>query len=204
MTLLLKVCYLNCVRILCKYGANPNCSSKSNLTPLHVLVFTGTENISLAREEEKREGDRCQVLSNYFTCSLSAFEFIRNLLTLLLQHGLDPNVRFSQRSHHILLSLMDMVQNARSPKDLNFVYSLTLTLLQYGANPNMAVAGAGGSGKAGHGAAGVSRPSLGDPRRPRERDRMGRATNHQVLFNYCQTLINKDQLLSDPDQNFVR
>ena len=96
----LQVCYLNCVRILCKYGANPNCSSKSNLTPLHVLVFTGTENISLAREEEKRE----------------AFEFIRNLLTLLLQHGLDPNVRFSQRSHHILLSLMDMVQNARSPK----------------------------------------------------------------------------------------
>ena len=59
MTLLLKVCYLNCVRILCKYGANPNCSSKSNLTPLHVLVFTGTENISLAREEEKREGERC-------------------------------------------------------------------------------------------------------------------------------------------------
>ena len=51
-----QVCYLNCVRILCKYGANPNCSSKSNLTPLHVLVFTGTENISLAREEEKREG----------------------------------------------------------------------------------------------------------------------------------------------------
>ena len=96
----MQVCYLNCVRILCKYGANPNCSSKSNLTPLHVLVFTGTENISLAREEEKRE----------------AFEFIRNLLTLLLQHGLDPNVRFSQRSHHILLSLMDMVQNARSPK----------------------------------------------------------------------------------------
>ena len=48
----------------------------------------------MARVEEKTE----------------AFEFIRNLLTLLLQHGLDPNVRFSQRSHHILLSLMDMVQ----------------------------------------------------------------------------------------------
>ena len=57
-------------------------------------MHTGTENISMARVEEKTE----------------AFEFIRNLLTLLLQHGLDPNVRFSQRSHHILLSLMDMVQ----------------------------------------------------------------------------------------------
>ena len=113
-------------------------------------------------------------------------------MTLLLQHGLDPNVRFSQRSHHILLSLMDMVQNARSPKDLNFVYSLTLTLLQYGANPNMV--STMGSGKAAS--------SLSDPRRPGGRDR--RHTNHQVLFNYCQTLINKDQLLSDPDQNFVR
>ena len=180
---LMKVCYLNCVKILCKYGANPNCCSKSNLTPLHVLVFTGTENISLARDEEKRE----------------AFEFIRNLLTLLLQHGLEPNVRFSQRSHHILLSLMDMVQNARSPKDLNFVYSLTLTLLQYGANPNMVSTSSsakGGGGQHSH--------SLSDPRRARERDRLGRQTNHQVLYHYCQTLINKDQLLSDPDQNFVR
>ena len=80
---------------------------------------------------------------------------------------------------------MDMVQNARSPKDLNFVSSLTLTLLQHGANPNMS-----GSAKA--------RPSLTDHRRS------SRQTNHQVLFHYCQTLINKDQLLCDPDQNFVR
>ena len=58
------------------------------------------------------------------------FEFIRKLLTLLLQHGLDPNVRFSQRANHILLSLMDMVQNARIPSDLNYVYDLTLTLIQ--------------------------------------------------------------------------
>jgi len=167
---------------LCKFGANPNCSSKSNLTPLHVLMFTGAENISLARVEEKTE----------------AFEFIRNLLTLLLQHGLDPNVRFSQRSHHILLSLMDMVQNARSPKDLNFVYSLTLTLLQYGANPNM-VAGIG-SGQVGYS---FGRP-IADPRRPRDNAFIRRQTNHQVLFHYCQTLINKDQLLSDPEQTFAR
>ena len=76
----MKVCYLNCVRILCKYGASPNCTSRSNLTPLHVLNFAATENISLARDEDKAAG----------------FEFVRNLLTLLLQHGLDPNVRFSQ------------------------------------------------------------------------------------------------------------
>jgi hypothetical protein len=36
---------------------------------------------------------------------------------------------------------MDMVQNARYPPDLNYVYDLTLTLLQYGANPNMKTEG---------------------------------------------------------------
>ena len=96
----MKVCYLNCVRILLKYGANPNCSSRSNLTPLHVLNFTATENISLTRDEDKAQG----------------FEFVGKLLNLLLHHGLDPNVRFSERSNHVLLSLMDIVQNARVPK----------------------------------------------------------------------------------------
>ena len=83
----MKICYLNCVRILCKYGANPNCSNRSDLTPLHVLVFMASENIALNKENEKEQG----------------FEFVRNLLTLLLQHGLDPNQKFSQRSSHILL-----------------------------------------------------------------------------------------------------
>ena len=68
---------MNCVRILCKHGANPNCSSRPNLTPLHVLLFSASENISLSREEEKS----------------GAFTFIRQLLVILLQHDLDPNVR---------------------------------------------------------------------------------------------------------------
>ena len=62
------------------------------------------KNISLTRDEDKAQG----------------FEFVRNLLTLLLHHGLDPNVRFSERSNHVLLSLMDIVQNARVPKVCHF------------------------------------------------------------------------------------
>lgn len=34
---------------------------------------------------------------------------------------------------------MDMVQNARAPKDLTYVYDLTLTLMTYGANPNIII-----------------------------------------------------------------
>uniref|UniRef100_T1J3V8 SOCS box domain-containing protein n=1 Tax=Strigamia maritima TaxID=126957 RepID=T1J3V8_STRMM len=117
----MKVFYLNCVRLLCKHGANPNCSSRTNLTPLHVLIFTASEYIMLNRTEEKA----------------NAFAFIQQLLVILLQHGLDPNVRFSQRTQHVLLALMDMVQNARSPSDLDYVYNLSVTLLQYGADPNV-------------------------------------------------------------------
>ena len=76
------------------------------------------------------------------------------------------------------------------------MYSITLTLLQLGDNPNM-VAGCGGSGKSTN----FGRP-ISNPRRPRDKY-MGQQTNHQVLFLYCQTLINKDQLSSDPDQNLV-
>ena len=160
----MKVCYLNCVRILCKYGANPNCSSRSNLTPLHVLVFTACENISLSREDEKQQG----------------FEFVRNLLTLLLQHGLDPNVRFSQRSNHILLSLMDMVQNARVASDLAYVYDLTLTLIQYGANPNVNISSSDRSDCFQRHSASSSPP----------------ASNY-VLYHYVRLLMNKDKLVNN-------
>lgn len=77
LTITSQVFYLNCVRILCKAGANPNCYSRSNLTPLHVLMFTASETISLNREEEKA----------------GAFSFLKQLLIILLQHGLNPNVR---------------------------------------------------------------------------------------------------------------
>ncbi|XP_071440576.1 ankyrin-3 [Hetaerina americana] len=122
----MKVCYLNCVRILCKHGANPNCSSRSTLTPLHVLAFAAGENIALSRPEEKEQN----------------FLFVRQLLELLLRHGLNPNVRFGQRTHHVLHSLVDMVQNARGPTDLDYIYDLTLTLLRHGADPNVNVTSA--------------------------------------------------------------
>jgi len=190
---LMKVCYLNCVRILCKYGANPNCSSKSNLTPLHVLVFNGAENMTLGRQEDRKE----------------AFEFIRNLFTLLLQHGLDPNVRFSSRRPHILISLMDMVQNARYPPDLEYVYDLTLTLLQYGANPNMKTENPAESSNSSSDYNHQEFLRCGNDVRgnpvSRSKSHSLKKYSNQVLYNYVHLLINKPQLLGEKDeQYFVR
>jgi hypothetical protein len=67
----------------------------------------------------------------------AAFDFINQVLGILLQHDLDPNVVFSQRNQHILLALLDVVQNARTPTDLEYVYQLSLKLIQYGADPNI-------------------------------------------------------------------
>ena len=110
--ILLQVCYLNCVRILLKHGANPNCSSRSNLTPLHVLIFSASETMTLGRDLERN------------------MEFIRSLLVLLLQHGLETNIHFSSRTAHILTALLDMVRATRDPSDMQHIYNLTLTFLQ--------------------------------------------------------------------------
>jgi len=195
----MKVCYLNCVRILLKYGANPNCSSRSNLTPLHVLNFAATENISLSRDEDKAQG----------------FEFVRNLLTLLLNHGLDPNVKFSQRANHILLSLMDMVQNARQPKDLTYVYDLTLTLITYGANPNVIIDDACNDDPDYCSVPPTPPPSSRSRSRRFSSNGVvggeGRLNSYPVspknlvIYQYVQLLMKKDQLwVNDADQHFAR
>lgn len=109
-----QIFYLNCIRILLQQGANPNCSYRLNLTPLHVLIFTISENFTLNCDTQKRTN----------------FEFIKNILLLLLQCGLNCNLS-------ILRSVNDMVQNVRTYPDISCIYELLLALLQYGADPNI-------------------------------------------------------------------
>lgn len=108
---------MNCIRILLQHGANPNCSYRFYLNPLHVLMFTTRENLTSNCDVQKQNN----------------FEFIKNILLLLLQHGLDCNITYQ----HILQSVMDMVQNLRSCKDMLCIYELALILIQYGADPNI-------------------------------------------------------------------
>lgn len=109
-------------------GANPNCSYRANLTPLHVLIFTVSENFTLNCDTQKRNN----------------FDFIKDILLLLLQHGLDYNKTYQ----HILQSVMDMVQNVRTCKDMLCIYELAKTLIQYGADPNDVLNGRATSGSA--------------------------------------------------------
>ncbi|XP_039294369.1 ankyrin-1 [Nilaparvata lugens] len=171
----MKVCYLNCVRILLKHGANPNCTSRSNLTPLHVLMFAASETLGLARCRAPQQN----------------MDFIHSLLVLLLQHGLDPNIRFSQRAPHILLAVINMVKAARVPADLNHVYSLTLTFLQYGANPDLELS--------------TSQLACDSASLTMASSIYLRSAGAQpVLFHFVVTVSRRDDLLLSDSQTFLR
>lgn len=154
-----------------KHGANPNCSYRSNLTPLHVLVFTVSENITLNCDVQKKQN----------------FEFIKNLLILLLTHGLDPNVTISNRTQHILQSCMDMIQNVRDCKDINYIYDLTLTLIQYGADPNIMV---------------IVLEHI--QRQNQQCSVFMKKTKNYILYYYIILLTKKELLLTDPNVIFAK
>lgn len=196
------MCYLNCIRILLQHGANPNCSYRSNLTPLHVLIFTVSENLTLNCETQKQ----------------SNFDFIKNILLLLLQHGLDCNTY-----QHILQSIMDMVQNLRVSQDMFCIYELALTLIQYGANPNIVVNGKATSGSAivytneiasfgdsnrttngQHNNSDSNNGSTGYRNSNGSSDGSFRAHSKYILFYYIILISKKEFLLTDPKQTFAR
>ncbi|KAL1131937.1 hypothetical protein AAG570_011548 [Ranatra chinensis] len=163
----MKVCYLNCVRILLKHGANPNCSSRSNLTPLHVLMFSARETMTLGRDLEQN------------------MEFIRSLLVLLLQHGLETNIRFSNKSQHVLHAMLNMVIASRAPSDIQHVYNLTLTFLQYGANPDICVSWSSCD------------PSVASSIFLRA------AGSQPILYHYVIHVSRRDDIILDPQQRFA-
>lgn len=205
-----------------QHGANPNCSYRANLTPLHVLIFTVSENFALNCDTQKRAN----------------FDFIKNILNLLLQHGLDCDLTYQ----HILQAVMDMVQNVRTCPDMLCIYELTLALIQYGADPNIVLSIKSTSGSTiysneianfgdglGHtsnsfsedavgpsnGAAvvsfsgavnsGASEPSCSRQMLGENTLRNSFRTNSRYLLFYYIILITKrDFLLSDPELTFTR
>ncbi|XP_021964481.1 ankyrin-3 [Folsomia candida] len=166
----MKVFYLNCIRILLKHGAQVNCSSRTHLTPLHVLMFAASEYMGLMQSEEKR----------------ASFEFIRQLLELLLSWGLNPNIALGgSRTQHILLSLLELVNLVRNPSDLDYVFDLTLTLIQHGANVDIDI-------------------SMPDMICHSQSSFFLKKSSNKVLYYYIQWLCKKEHLLLDPEKRFAK
>ena len=95
-------------------------------------------------------------------------------------------MKFSQRTPHVLLALMDMVQNARNPVDLDYVYNLTITFLQYGADPN------------------INFPSTEPIFVQSQSSVYIKKSSNQVLYYFLQLILRKEDFLNDPEQRFAR
>lgn len=183
------MCYLNCIRILLKYGASPNCSYRCNLTPLHVLIFSISENITLNCGTQKK----------------SNFEFIKDLLVLLLQHGLDCNLRVMTQAQHILQSCADMVQNVRSVEDMSCIHQLILTLMQYGADPDTHLSSQSlismiyvENDLQSNGHIYPTSEAL------ENRNSFRNGSKNTILYYYISLITKKEFILTDPNMNFAK
>lgn len=200
--MLFQVCYLNCIRLLLKHGANPNCSYRLTLTPLHVLLFTVSENFTLNCDVQKRAN----------------FEFIKNILLLLLQHGLNCNVTSQQP---ILKSIIEMIHNVRTYPDISYIYELLLILIQYGADPNVSLNGSKSGSSITNNSLGIPinledeisrcQPSSSnglnerDSRNYNENFKPSFRNSRSYLLLYYITLITKKEfLLADPELNYIK
>lgn len=189
-----QVFYLNCIRLLLQHGAETNCSYRSNLTPLHILIFSVSENftVSVNCDIQKRAN----------------FDFIKNILILLLQHGLDTQK--AVHPQHILQSIMDMVQNVRRCSDVLCIYELSLLILQYGGSINItlnsktpgsiineALSFEGGS-QIRH--LQVHNENGNDGLRNSFRNN-GR---NYILFYFIMLIMRKEFILTDPDKHYLK
>jgi ankyrin repeat protein len=119
---------LKCMRLLCESGANPSCTMVSHIN-IVTLLSKIAHKVLLVRQAELQT-------------TLS--EFLQDILALLLRYGLAPNHCSKRKqppiegaSGNILLELIKLVQFIRQPPDLLLIHGWILTLLQWGANPDI-------------------------------------------------------------------
>lgn len=192
--------YLNCIRLLLQHGANPNCSYRSNLTPLHILIFTVSENftVSVNCDIQKRAN----------------FDFIKNILILLLQHGLD--CKKAIQPQHILQSIIEMTQNVRRCTiDILCIYELTLLILQYGGNCNVILSSKQPPSTVAAGSVAIigdiengnqMRHQLQVSKSGSDNLRSSFRNNgrNYILFYFIMLIMRKEFILTDPDKNYLK
>lgn len=118
---------------------------------------------------------------------------------------------------------MDMVQNLRVSQDMFCIYELALTLIQYGANPNIIVNGKATSGSAivytneiasfgdsirttngQHNNSDSNNGNTGYRNSNGSSDGSFRTHSKYILFYYIILISKKEFLLTDPKQTFAR
>lgn len=82
---------------------------------------------------------------------------------------------------------MDMIHNVRDTRDIHYVYDLTLTLIQYGANPDLSL--------------NMSEAIKNCP--PQQLQSTWKTKNY-ILYYYIMLLSRKEHLIMDPNMTFSK
>ena len=121
--------YLSCLKVLLQGGAQPSLNLPNHLNVVATMTKYG--HLCLQLRDRDVQDD--------------VSELLQAVLTLLLQYGLNSNHSIKGRktkylectSGNILLEIVKLAAFIRQPTDLLRVHSWVLTLLQWGANPDI-------------------------------------------------------------------
>ncbi|CAH1799291.1 unnamed protein product [Owenia fusiformis] len=124
--------FLRLIDTLCRHGADCNAMLAS---PSGIVAL-------LARFGQRIVGpDGLRWTGNLKQLHAS---FLNDLLQLFLRHNLNPNCITNMTKKHLeggsgngLIEFVRLTQSIRTPSDLDIIYDWILTLLQWGANPDI-------------------------------------------------------------------
>lgn len=125
--------YIKCAKLLCESGANPNTILPGISPVISQLADLARRCVSM-RAEDLAMNTKPKVAS-----------FIKELLALLLMYQLNPNHKTNRRSgpglqtdsFNGLTEFIRLVPFISEPSDLMLIHDWVLTLLQWGANPDL-------------------------------------------------------------------
>ncbi|XP_013417603.1 uncharacterized protein LOC106178799 [Lingula anatina] len=126
--------FMKCLGLLCQHGANPNIILPDASPVMAMLGDIARKCVSV-----QDSGDREGVVILKQTTAI----FISDLLALLLAHQLNPNYTTHRRDSHEessingLSQFIKLVPYINDPEDLKLLHRWLLTLIQYGANPDI-------------------------------------------------------------------
>ncbi|KAL4233740.1 hypothetical protein ACF0H5_008420 [Mactra antiquata] len=124
--------------LLLKNGAKCNYISEDRKTCCSLLA-------EIAKKILKRSNNEGQTfVQTDFALQKKYGEFINNLLVIFLKYGLNPNYTTTKKSPHLsggsgnaLIEFVRVTVHARRREDFKMVHDWLLTLLQWGADPDL-------------------------------------------------------------------